>query len=162
VQNVIFQIITTFCLLLGVVSGEAISNKLFGISKKWYLNIIEIFLFISLLVLLFNNFFITELSTVIVFILNFFFGIIAITTTRTIISGAGFFTKKIKQKYALSKEINEEIIIIGLIRNLLPKGINKDGIKNILENSGFNKGKVKRTIKRIKLDEEEVVGTKKN
>jgi len=147
---------------MGVVSGETVSNKLFGFSKKWYLNIIEVFLFITLLVLLFNNFYVTELNPIVIFVINFFFGITAITVTRGIISGAGFFSKRVKEQHSLKDEINEEVMIIGLTRNLLRKGVNKGEIKNMLENSGFNKRKIKNTIKRINLETGEVVGTKGN
>jgi hypothetical protein len=148
--------------MAGVVTGETISNKVFGLSKKWYLNILEIFLFITLLIVLFNNLYISQLDYFIVFVINFLFGTIAIMITRGILSGAGFFSKKVKKKYELNKEIDEKVIILGLTRNLLRKGLNNDEIKDILENSGLNKGKVRNSVKKIGLEKEEVMGTKRN
>ena len=161
-SDIIFQLITTLCLILGVVSGEAISNRIFGYTKKWYLNIIEIFLFVFLLILMFNNIYVKELNPIIIFLLNFAFGITAITAARSITSGAGFFSYRIKQKYFLKKELNEDLLIIGLTRNLLNKGMNKESIKELLENSGFNKKKTRKVIKNIDIDKEEAYGTKRN
>lgn len=142
--------------MTGVLTGETISNKVFGFPKKWYLNVIEVFLFITLLILLFNNFFVAEQNYFVVFTINFFFGITAILATRGIISGAGFFSKKVRKKYALNKELNQEIIIIGLVRNLLRKGLSAEETAEILENSGLNQKKINKIINKIEK------GTKKN
>jgi len=162
VLNLIFQVITTSCLIIGVISGEAVSNKVFGFSKKWYLNIIEVFLFITLLIILFNNFYVSELNIIVVFLLNFFFGITSITITRAVLSGAGFFSKRINEKKELNTNINENVLMIGVTRNLLSKGMNKQEIRNLLENSGFSKKKASKVVKNIDLDKTEVIGTKRN
>ncbi len=161
-NNILLQVITTICLVTGIITGETISNKLFGYIRKWYLNIIEIFLFITLLIMLFNSVYVQETNTAMIFIINFFFGLTAITATRGITSGAGFLSKRTKEKYFAKKEINDDVILIGLTRNLLNKGLSKEEISELLKNSGFKAGKVNKTIRNIRLDKREVVGTEGN
>ncbi len=161
-ENILFQIITALCLVFGVLTGEIISNNIFGFFKKTYLNIIEIVVFISLLIVLFNNFYVKELNVLTVFSINFIFGLISILITRGVMSGAGLFSIKIKERYSLKSEIDEDILIIGLSRNLLNNGFTKVRIIDLLVNSGFNKRKVKKIVQKINLETTEVIGTKRN
>lgn len=139
--------------MTGVLTGETISNKVFGFPKKWYLNVIEVFLFITLLIVLFNNFYLSEPNYLVTFTINFFFGITAILVTRGVISGAGFFSKKVQKKYSLKKELNQEVIIIGLVRNLFRKGIKTEDVRELLKNSGLNHKKIKKVINKLKKED---------
>ncbi|MFA5405764.1 MAG: hypothetical protein WC307_00170 [Candidatus Nanoarchaeia archaeon] len=161
-NDLILQIITTLCLIIGIITGETISNKLFGYTKKWYLNIIEIFLFITLLITLFNNLYLQEINPIMMLTINFFFGLTAITITRAITSGAGFLSKRTKERATSKKEVTDDVILIGLTRNLFNKGLSKEEITNLLENSGFKTRKVKKVIKNLEITARGTVGTNGN
>jgi len=159
VQNAFLQIINTLCLIIGVIIGETASNKLFGFSKKWYLNMIEVMLFIIILITLFNNTYIQESNAITTAIINLVFGTTSITITRGIVSGIGFFSKRIQTKKEQRNQINETTIIIGLTRNLLRKGIDKEEIINILQNSGLNNRNTAKTVNQVDLEKKGTVGT---
>ncbi len=156
------QIATTFLLISGVTLGEFISNSIFGLAKKWYLNILELFLFVVLIIFIFNNIYVKSIDTPFIMVLNFLIGLITIIVTRSIITAGGFFAVKIKRTYKLKSELNEETLIYGLARNLLAKGIGKEDLINILENSGFNKRKIRNILDKTTIYEAEVMGTKRN
>ncbi len=145
--------------MLGVITGEAIAVNTFGIIKKWYLSLIDVFIFIVIITVLFN---VTLVKSEFkgLWFLSFFFGFISSLISHSITTGVGFFGVKIANKMRINK-INEGTIIIGLIRNLLNNGLSKNEIKNVLISSGLNKRKVNYAIKRIKL-EEEPIRTKQN
>jgi len=159
VQDTFIQIINTLCLITGVIIGETASNKLFGFAKKWYLNIIEVVLFIIILIALFDNTYIQESNPLITAVINLIFGTTAITITRGLVSGIGFFSKRIQIRKGQRNQINETTIIIGLTRNLLRKGIDKEEIINILQNSGLNKRNTVKTVNQVDLEKKGTVGT---
>ncbi|HLE06013.1 MAG TPA: hypothetical protein VI790_01560, partial [Candidatus Nanoarchaeia archaeon] len=76
-----------------------------------------------------------------------------------IVSGIGFFSKRIQTKKEQRNQINETTIIIGLTRNLLRKGIDKEEIINILQNSGLNNRNTAKTVNQVDLEKKGTVGT---
>jgi len=135
------QIIITTSLIFGIIIGESIAIRTFGISNKWYANLIDVMLFVVLLICLLNFIYLKEINYFLIIGLNFFLGLCTILLTKGLTTGFGFLSKKIIEKVN-APEITDDVLIAGLLRNLKNKGLKNAEIMNILVNSGFNKRKV--------------------
>ena len=156
------QILATVFLVFGVITGEAVSVRVFGFAKKWYLNLFEVVLFVFILINLFNLIYVQENDYYLLTTVNYFLGLLTIIFTKGVTSAFGFISNKIIEKQKLKLEPKEEMFIYGLTRNLLNNGLGKREIRNVLGNSGFNKRKINNVVKNINLSKKELTGTERN
>lgn len=147
-MNLIFQIITTLALVIGIFLGEAVSTKAFGTFKKWWYYLIEIVLFVTIIVVVFSTIEIEIYAENISYIISFLIGFISIIFARGLISGLGFFSVHFKEK--VLKKRNELDYIIGLKRALKRRNFKKEEIKKILNEVGFSDKRIEKVEKFFK------------
>ncbi len=141
-MNLIFQVITTLALVLGIFLGEAVSTKAFGTFEKWWYYLIEIILFVIIIVIVFSIIEIEFYAENITYLISFLVGFISIIFARGVISGLGFFSEQFKEK--ILKQKNEMDYIIGLKKALGRRNFKDDEIKKISKEVGFYDKKIKK------------------
>ena|GEM_PF-2081111 len=165
--SVLIQFLTALSLIGGIIVGEAVATSIFGSNKKWYINIIELMLFILLLIVIMDKIYLPEANYFLILGINFFLGSTGILLSRGSTTGFGFLSQKIKLKLDERGKVSEQTLIIGLLRNLNGK-LPAQELKRLLENSGFNKKKVDFALKNQLIDgireesSQEPEGTKRN
>ncbi len=140
-----FQLANTFLFLFGVILGENICTKVFGIPKK-KMFFLEILIFVFVSVLSVN--FVTIANEMLQYPLSFFMGFISITTARAFSSSFGYYSIKKKGEYVPKRDMNN--IVFNLIRNLKEGGMSYKKIEQILKKSGFNKKMVDKWVASLK------------
>lgn len=160
-MEVIIQFLVTLCLVLGVLLGEVLSTKAFGFNRKWYLNLIEVVLFVLGLTILLNFTYLEVYDVYLISALNFVIGFIVILITRGITTVAGLLGQRINENRAVKARITDETIISGLTRNLLNYGLTRRRITSMLGNVGFDKVKVGQVVKETPGEEKVFSGTER-
>ncbi len=145
--DIILQFLVTVSLILGIISGETLAIKAFGSNSKWYLNMIDIFLFVILTILLLNNIYLKEIKYFLILGINFFVGLGSILITKSVTCGFGLLGKKITNKIDKKLKVTYDILMAGLVRNLKDRGLDNKELQSLLINSGFDKKKVNYFVK---------------
>jgi len=141
-KDMIEQIISTVLFLIGVIIGENLASKTFGIPKKeWFL--IEIIVFATISAFLVSNTFIT--SDVLLYPTSLLLGIISMYASRGISTLLGLTGERIEKK--LDRKFGLDEVTISIIRELHRKGMDRKEIKDILTRSGFGRRRVNKFLR---------------
>lgn len=139
-EEILIQVLATFALVLGIIGGEIASTKAFGILKKSWMYLVEILVFVVALVILLDNFAITELNSSLIILFYFFTGCITIIAIRAGMTGFGIVSEQIKEK--IIKVRKEKDYIVGLRKALKRRGFETKEMKRIAKEVGFKKEKI--------------------
>lgn len=138
--NLIIQVLATLALVLGILAGESVATKAFGMLKKSWMYIIEILLFVIAIVILMDNFTITEFDSTTIILFYFLIGFLVIIGIRSLMTGFGIMAEQVKHKGLKIKK--EEDYIVGLRKALERRGFEKREIRRIAKEIGFKKRKI--------------------
>ena len=136
-MTLLIQILTTLVLVIGIILGESISTKAFGMFKKTWFYLIEITFFVLILVLIFNSVSLTEYSEIATLLIYGISGFLTIIFVRGVMSGLGIFSKHVEKKVLRKKD--EKDYIIGLKKSLERRGFEIEEIIKIAKETGFRK-----------------------
>jgi len=136
-MNWLNQIFISFSLIAGTVIGESFSVKAFGKPKGIMSVLIQMFLFVSLVVVLLNSFLVYELNQTLLILVYFMISLFSILFANGATTLLG--SCSIKVKNVVSRERSEESKVIGAYMVLKRKGVSDSDVKESLKQAGFKK-----------------------
>ncbi len=130
--EVLFQIFSLLSLVFGIVAGEAITYKIFGVPKPKII-LVDIVLFVILISIIFSFVNFTEFN-IIYYIVNFLAGFIAIIVARSVEGVLGMTETTIAQ----------EKLLVNIVRLMIRHGFSEEEISDALKRSGYSPRIVKK------------------
>jgi len=130
--EVLFQIFSLLSLVFGIVAGEAITYKIFGVPKPKVI-LVDIVLFVILISIIFSFVNFTEFSLT-YYIVNFLAGFVSIIVVRSIEGTLGMTETTIAQ----------EKLLVNIIRLMIRHGFSEEEISDALKRSGYSPRIVKK------------------
>ncbi len=124
--EVLLQIFSLLSLVFGIVLGEAVTYKIFGVPKPGIL-IIDIMLFVILISIIFSFVSFTEFNFF-YYIVNFLGGLVSIICVRSIEGVFGMTETTIAQ----------EKLLVNVIRLMTKHGFSKEEMEDALRRSGYS------------------------
>jgi len=143
-MELLFQLASTLALILGIILGEVLAIKSFGIIKNKIYYLLDILLFVCILVIALNKFIVPSFDLLRLIFVNFSIGFITIIFARGVVSLAGFLSKRTYEKIA--RPLDQEDFIIGLKTALKRRGFDENEIYRIAKEVGFNNKKIREII----------------
>lgn len=136
------QIFLTLSFVFGIFAGEILASKIFGIPKKFIVQILEIVFFIIIAITIFNFLLLEEFNIYVTAAVYFIIAFLVIFFLRGITTLLGRISLRIQKR----KEKKREDNIVDFTRSLARRGYTKEEIKNMLVESGFNRKKIERIL----------------
>ncbi len=130
--EVLFQIASLLSLVFGIVAGEAITYKIFGVPKPKII-LVDIVLFVILISVIFSFVNFTEFN-IVYYIINFLAGFVSIIVVRSIEGTLGMTETTIAQ----------EKLLVNIIRLMIRHGFSEGEISDALKRSGYSPRIVKK------------------
>ncbi len=133
----IVQMAQALALVFGSILGEALTLRVLGFPRVKTLYVLEVVIFVSLILLLFNNlpYFPLYLSIIVIFLVGFY----ASMASRTISTLFGLLSLTLKQR----KKRELKPILRNLLKLLKRRGMKEEEIVEILVNAGFHPREVR-------------------
>lgn len=130
--EVLFQIFSLLSLVFGIVAGEAITYKIFGVPKPSVI-FVDIILFVILISVIFSFVNFTEFNFV-YYVVNFLAGFVSIIVIRSMEGVFGMTETTIAQ----------EKLLVNIIRLMARHGFSKEEVEDALKRSGYSPKIVKK------------------
>jgi hypothetical protein len=148
-MDLLLQLFSTFALILGIAAGENIATRAFGMLKRPAMYLIEVFLFVVSIVVVFSIFIIqfTNLSIIILFYSSL--GFVLILGIRGVITLIGLISYHIREDVLKVKDNRD--YMIGLKKSLERRAFEKEEIRRILIEAGFTADEVEPIFQKKKL-----------
>lgn len=143
--NLFEQIVLLFALIVGIISGEFISSRVFGRSGKFLMVLIELLFFVVILVTLGDSVTLQQGQLGKGIAVNFIIGLIATVASIGIVTALGYLGKL--PEVVLQGHTKEEKLLINSMEALFSKGFSEKEVIETMKKAGFKEKEAKLFIK---------------